>query len=88
MRDLGNFGGYISPRAINNPGQVIGIAEDGVSSFPFIVANGVLARINALIDPALGWRIDAAFGINDRGQIVGSGCRGNLCGGVLLDPID
>lgn len=87
MRDLGNFGGYIAPRDINNQGQIIGIADDRVSGFPFIYTNGVLARLNQLIDPALGWRIDAVFGINDRGQIVGGGCRGNLCGGVLLDPI-
>jgi probable HAF family extracellular repeat protein len=86
MRDLGNFGGFIAPRAMNNSAQIIGIAEDRVSSFPFITIDGVLSKFESLLDPALGWRIDAVCGINDRGQVVGTGCNGTLCGGLLLTP--
>jgi probable HAF family extracellular repeat protein len=87
MRDLGNFGGFIAPRAMNNSAQIIGIAEDRISSFPFIYIDGVLTRFDTLVDPALGWRIDTVHGINDRGQVVGTGCNGALCGGLLLTPM-
>lgn len=86
MRDLGNFGGFIAPRAMNNSAQIIGIAEDRASSFPFITIDGVLSKFETLLDPAAGWRIDAVYGINDRGQVVGTGCNGALCGGLLLTP--
>jgi probable HAF family extracellular repeat protein len=87
MRDLGNFGGFIAPRAMNNSARIVGIAEDRTSSFPFIYIDGVLTKLETLVDPALGWRIDTVYGINDRGQVVGTGCNGALCGGLLLTPI-
>jgi hypothetical protein len=44
--------------------------------------------INALIDPALGWTVETAIGINDSQQILGYACRTNdLCRPVRLDPI-
>ena len=32
-----------------------------------------MSNLNNLIDPASGWRLDRATGINDAGQIVGEG---------------
>ena len=44
--------------------------------------------INALIDPALGWTVATAIGINDAQQIVGYACRTrDVCRPVRLDPI-
>jgi probable HAF family extracellular repeat protein len=84
MRDLGNFGGFIVPRAINNRGQIVGFADDGQTGFGFIYTNGVLTKLDDLVP---GWQINAAFGINDRGQIVAGGCSATACGSLRLDPI-
>jgi hypothetical protein len=44
--------------------------------------------LNALIDPALGWTVTTAIGINDAQQILGYACATNdVCRPVRLDPI-
>ena len=88
MRDLGSLGGYyIQPFEINNSGTVVGIAEPpGSTIVGILYSHGKLVTIDSLIDPALGWHIEIARSINERGQIVGYGCRDNQCSGVLLTP--
>lgn len=88
MKDLGSLGGYyVAPFDINNRGTIVGIAEPAGSSIvAFMFAQGEFLTIDALIDPALGWNIIFARSINDRGQIVGYGCREEVCTGVRLDP--
>jgi uncharacterized membrane protein len=66
---------YCWPRAINARGDVVGdaliaIAADG--QYAFIYRDGTFHRLDELID-ASGWKFEYAFGINDAGQIVGSG---------------
>jgi hypothetical protein len=53
----------------------------------FLYTGGKMIDINTLVDPALGWEFDAAVGINDRGQILASGCRADVCSAVRLDPV-
>ncbi len=56
-----------------------------VNLFAFLYDDGVMTDLNALIDPALGWTLQQAVGINDSGQIAAYGCRGEVCDALLLD---
>ncbi|HEX8613316.1 MAG TPA: PEP-CTERM sorting domain-containing protein [Telluria sp.] len=73
--------------ALNNRGEVVGNLGGAlqVPSFAFIYANGAMSDLNTLIDPALGWTVYSAAGINDLGQIAAWGCHdSDGCGGLLL----
>lgn len=75
MIDLGTFGGlYSRGNSINAYGQVAGYAftSDGVSH-AFLYDGKALLDLNELIDPSSGWVLTSGNGINDAGQIVGSG---------------
>ncbi len=66
------------PDGINNAGDIVGQADRGA----FLYHNGAVQDLNSLIDPSLGWKLNGAVAISDRGQIIGSG---NL-GGFILTP--
>ncbi|MFP5393126.1 MAG: DUF3466 family protein, partial [Gammaproteobacteria bacterium] len=88
MTDIGTLGGRRSfALAINREGVAVGYADiaGDLESQAFIYRDGVMSNLNTLIDPALGWTLYSATGINDSGQIVGYGCRGEECGAVLLN---
>jgi probable HAF family extracellular repeat protein len=87
LTDLGGFGGRdIVIGGMNAAGQVVGTGFIGNSpDAAFLSRDGALVGLNALIDPATGWRITAAFDINDHGQIVGNACQGGQCSAVRLD---
>ena len=76
---------------INASGQVVGTSYAIPEvDHPFLYENGVMTNLNDLLDPVsgAGWTLYTATGINDRGQIVGSGA--NQFGdrrGFLLTPI-
>jgi probable HAF family extracellular repeat protein len=88
MRDLGTLGGRRSfANAINESGVIVGdadLAGDEVRA-AFIYMDGLMHNLNTLIDPAEGWTLYSARGINDAGQIAAYGCRGADCGAVLLE---
>ncbi|RSZ59251.1 DUF3466 family protein [Massilia atriviolacea] len=91
MSDLGTLGGRRSfAHAVNRGGQVVGRSdtpgENG--SAAFLYEGAALIDLNTLIDPALGYTVHNATGINDSGQIAAYGCRlgGSECGGLLLQP--
>jgi probable HAF family extracellular repeat protein len=89
---LGDFGGrYTGTWDINNLGEVVGYStftDDINSRHGFLYTDGKMLDINAMIDPALGWTVATAIGINDSRQILGYACRTNdLCRPVRLDPI-
>jgi probable HAF family extracellular repeat protein len=92
MTDLGSLGG-LSGRAngINNAGMVVGMSDvGGGAAFDyhgFLFADGQLVDLNALIDPAAGWRVVSATDINDAQQILGKACLGTSmdCRSVRLD---
>jgi probable HAF family extracellular repeat protein len=79
MRDLGSLGGPSSDAAaINRLGQVVGtsmIDPGHVHAFVWDEASG-LRDLNTLIDPASGWVLRTATGINDAGVIIGQGTLG------------
>jgi uncharacterized membrane protein len=73
-------------RDINNKGQVIG----GYLTVPggYLYEPGKGARdLFGLIDPASGFTLVGPQAINDREEIVGFGCKENLCGPILLEPV-
>jgi probable HAF family extracellular repeat protein len=79
LQDLGSLGGGESvATGINDNGAVIGWSSDSTGAhraFMFTDADG-LVDLNTLIDPALGWVLLSANGINASGQIVGVGLLG------------
>jgi hypothetical protein len=41
----------------------------------FVTVDGVMTDLNPQLPPNSGWRVEFAYGINKRGQIVGAGHR-------------
>lgn len=90
VRDAGTFGAnLIEVTDINEDGTFVGDSYRASTSrrFGFIYLAGVLTELSTLVDPAEGWVIEDALGINDLGQIVAVGCRtdSGYCNGVLLN---
>lgn len=76
MTDLGSLGGEMSEATtINISGQVVGnsLLAGNRESHAFVFDYGVMTDLNSLIDGSPGWTLLAADGINDSGQIVGTG---------------
>lgn len=76
IEDLHTLPASISEAAgINNVGAVVGyVYTSGTPSRAFLYtdAEGMI-DLNTRIDPASGWVLNAAFGINNAGEIVGQG---------------
>lgn len=78
---------------INNHGQIVGRAAvlvdpDHYGYHGFLWAGAGLVDLNTLIDPASGWVITNASGINDASQIAATACYGGVtgdCRAVRLD---
>ncbi|MBM3967008.1 MAG: tandem-95 repeat protein, partial [Planctomycetes bacterium] len=90
MQDLGTLGGTTShANDINNLGQVVGQASSNVDSHAFLYSSGVMWNLQDMIDPASGWRLGEARGINDNGWIVGWGMLDGESGSraFLLSPV-
>lgn len=95
MRSLGTLpgGDFSSATDINDHGHVVGyatLAGIGGSTGPqvgFLYAGGKMRDLNTLIDRGSGWSVVNAEGINNRGQIAATGCRGSICYAVRLDPL-
>jgi probable HAF family extracellular repeat protein len=76
LTDLGALGGAgntSQANAINNAGTIVG-ASNGHA---FVYQNNQMIDLNTLIDPALGFTLTNATGINNLGQIVGYGTLAN-----------
>ena len=87
--DLGTLGAACFPTAINSFGEVVGISDLPLSTVhrAFLYDSaGVMHDLNDLIPQNSGWVLDHATGINDLGQISGSGTIGGNFHAFLLTP--
>jgi probable HAF family extracellular repeat protein len=91
--DLGTLGGLSSAHALNNLGQVVGDSYTAFGDHAFItdLQGGPIIDLNALIPPDSGWdHLFTADGINDAGQIVGTGQMPgyDIMHAYLLSPVE
>lgn len=98
--DLGQFGerfGVSTAYGINNVGQVVGTAQTAVTGathsaflYELNASSPVLKNLNSLIDCSSDvsqrWHLISAESINENGEIVGYGTKGNLTRAFLLRP--
>ena len=93
LRSLGTLpgGSFSSARAINDKGYIVGYAQAAVGEGgwqkAFLYRHGSMIDLNTLIDPASGWSLREANGINNSGQIAATGCKAGVCHALRLDPI-
>lgn len=75
MIDLGTLGGPNSTAYdINDTGQVVGTADSSdTSGLPFVYSDGEMTDLNDLIPSKSKWVLGEVRGINNAGQIVGTG---------------
>jgi len=75
--------------AVNNPGTIVGASYATQLSPPeaWVYGAGGLRALNDLIDPALGWDLRVAAGINDSGQIAGYGAHNGQLHAFRLTPL-
>jgi probable HAF family extracellular repeat protein len=76
------------PFDINDLGQVVGYCSGAGKDCPFLWdRNTGWVDLNTVIDPSLGWTVEYASAINNKGQIIAFGENKNGRGGtVLLTP--
>lgn len=89
MSDLGTLGGTNSEAFCINPnGDVVGTTDmpDG-SHHAFLYTGGMMRDLNSMIPGTNGWQLVEARGINDVGQIVGSGMMGGQMHAFLMTPV-
>ena len=89
--DLGSLSGRSNSTAhgINAAGQVVGFCydESGGNQLAFFAdVTGPMQDLNNLIPAGSGWVLQQAYGINDLGQIAGSGTIGGNTHAFLLTP--
>lgn len=90
LLDLGTLGKGNSDSfayGVNGFGNVVGYSDTGQDSRAFLWSGAEMQDLNTLVAPGGGWWLDAAYGINDRGQIVGTGTYRGETRGFRLDPI-
>ena len=90
--DLGTLGGSFSQAyGINSSGQVVGYANlaGDLKQHAFLYSWSVMRDLNDLIPASSGWELSEATGINDVGQIVGTGINSDgQSHAYLLTPIE
>jgi probable HAF family extracellular repeat protein len=89
MVSLGTLGGPNSfATGINAAGLIVGNAEvQRYVVHPFLDAGGRLLDLNDIVVNGAGWTLLSANGINDSGQIVGTGTLNGETRAFLLTPL-
>lgn len=88
IHGLGTLGGSSSEAfGVNSAGHIVGRAQDKQGQWrAFLYRKGSMFDLNEFLPPESGWRLAAARGINDSGQIVGTGELQGRERGFLLTP--
>ena len=85
LNDIGNLGdGYAEAFDINNKSEVVGRSGGSTPFRGFLYRKGSMVALDTLVEA--GWTFPEARGINDSGQIAGTGCKAGVCYAVRLDP--
>jgi probable HAF family extracellular repeat protein len=87
MTDLGTIAGANSTTwglAINDSGVIVGYSSFQLTYHAFVYSGGKMKDLNKLIPAGSGWLLLQAFGINNAGQIVGTGMHNGKEHGFLL----
>jgi probable HAF family extracellular repeat protein len=90
LTDLGTLGGLSSNGyGINASGGIVGysLTAGNSATHAFLDQNGVMYDLNTLLAGLTGWELTAAYGINDSGQIAGTGTFNGVEHAFLLDPV-
>jgi probable HAF family extracellular repeat protein len=89
LNDFGEIVG-LSGERVEGPGEIRecdGIGnETGFSGHAFLYRHGAMVDLNTLLPPNSGWTLTIAKGINDSGEIVGTGFHNGVKRGFLLTP--
>ncbi len=93
LKDLGTLPGFENAsyaRGINNPGDIVGESDSGDQKRAFLYAKSQLAELDKLagnLSEAGFNSLDVAYGINDKGWIVGYGTTtDNLTAAFIAVP--
>src|SRR5207244_8476008 len=89
LTDLGTLaGGSSFAYGINESGAIVGYSwsDSADNARAFVYRDGMLLDLNALIPAGAGWELLEAYGINDAGEIVGSGLLNGVASAFLLKP--
>lgn len=90
MSDIGLLPGgtYNYARSINDSGQIVGqCTVDGDAIYhAYLFSNGSITDLNDLIPADSGWVLEAAYAINNNGQIAGYGRHNGQERAFLLTP--
>lgn len=92
ISDLGTIDGNATLATdINNRGTVVGYSftVNNYNEIPvhaFVWKNGIMRDLNTLLPANSGWELNTAYGINNQGQIVGSGQKNGQTRAFLLTP--
>jgi len=87
LHNLGSMipNGNSSAYDINDQGQVVGFTDTLAGGLAYLYSAGSMVLLDTLIDPASGWSVVNAVGINEARQIAGTACKDGLCYAVRLD---
>jgi probable HAF family extracellular repeat protein len=89
MQDLGTLGGSSSSAyGINSSGKIVGYSyiPESENSHAFLWMAGGLLDLNSLLPTDSGWELNAAYAINDNGQIAGMGTYQGQLRAFRLEP--
>ncbi|HEY1685279.1 MAG TPA: DUF3466 family protein [Tepidisphaeraceae bacterium] len=88
LTELSDFGDGGYAESINDQGEIVGFVfnQDGTETLASLWVKGVLYNLNDLLPANSGWVLEDATGINDAGDIVGSGIYDGQDEAFLLTP--